>query len=133
MATIDAGRAAVGVGCPAAGPVPPGPGESSFPSPLLVRAFGLYALKDWCRFGGASTAYIDPGAPWQNPWVESYGSRMRDELLAINTIDSLIEAQGLVADWRNEYNTYRPHSALAMRTPHEYARRWRTNNQPQLS
>ena len=33
------------------------------------------ALRDWCRFGGSGTAYIDPGAPWQNPWVESYGSR----------------------------------------------------------
>jgi len=29
------------------------------------------------------TSYIDPGSPWQNPWVESYGSRMRDEPLAI--------------------------------------------------
>lgn len=25
------------------------------------------ALRDWCRFTGAGTAYIDPGAPWQNP------------------------------------------------------------------
>ena len=88
---------------------------------------------DWCRFGGSGTAYIDPGAPWQNPWVESYGSRTRDELLAINTFDSLLEAQVLVADWRKEYNTYRPHSALGMQTPAEFARKWRTNNQPQLS
>ena len=61
------------------------------------------------------------------------GSRMRDELLAINTFDSLLEAQVLVADWRKEYNTYRPHSALGMQTPAEFARKWRTNNQPQLS
>ena len=33
------------------------------------------ALRDWCRFSGAGTAYIEPGSPWQNPWVESYGSR----------------------------------------------------------
>ena len=91
------------------------------------------ALRDWCRFGGSGTAYIDPGAPWQNPWVESYGSRMRDELLTINTFDSLLEAQVLVADWRKEYNTYRLHSALGMQTPAEFARKWRTNNQPQLS
>ncbi len=90
------------------------------------------ALKDWCRFTGAGTSYIDPGAPWQNPWVESYGSRMRDELLAIETFDTLLEAQVLVADWRKEYNNYRPHSALGMLTPNEYARQWRTN-QPELS
>lgn len=91
-----------------------------------------YALKDWCRFGGAGTAYIDPGSPWQNPWVESYGSRMRDELLAIEQFDTLLEAQVLVSDWREEYNGYRPHSALGMLTPVEFARQWRTNNQAEL-
>ena len=85
------------------------------------------ALRDWCRFGGAGASYIEPGSPWQNPWVESYGSRMRDELLAIEQFDTLLEAQVLVADWRTEYNTYRPHSALGMLTPAEFARQWRTN------
>lgn len=91
------------------------------------------ALRDWCRFTGAGTAYIDPGAPWQNPWVESYGSRMRDELLSIETFDTLLEAQVLVADWREEYNDYRPHSALGMLTPTEYAQQWRTNHPEELS
>lgn len=89
-------------------------------------------LRDWCRFGGAGTSYVDPGSPWQNPWVESYGSRMRDELLAIEQFDTMLEAQVFVADWRAEYNDYRPHSALGMLTPAEFARQWRTN-QPQLS
>ena len=86
-----------------------------------------HALRDWCRFTGTATSYIEPGSPWQKPWVESYGSRMRDELLAIEQFDSLLEAQVLVADWREEYNTYRPHSALGMLTPSEFAERWRTN------
>jgi putative transposase len=90
------------------------------------------ALRDWCRFTGAGTSYIDPGSPWQNPWVESYGSRMRDELLAIEQFGSLLEAQVLVGDWRNEYNNYRPHSALGMRTPAEFARTCRANP-PQLT
>jgi putative transposase len=90
------------------------------------------ALKDWCRFGLAGTSYIEPGSPWQNPWVESYGSRMRDELLAIEQFDTLLEAQVLVADWRDEYNNDRPHSAIGMLTPTEFARRWRTNP-PKLS
>ena len=91
------------------------------------------AIRDWCPFNGAGTSYIDPGAPWQNPWVESYGSRMRDELLAIEQFDSLLEAQVLVADWRTEYSDYGPHSALGMFTLVEFARRWRTNGQPQLT
>ena len=92
-----------------------------------------HALRDWCRFTGAGTAYIDPGSPWQNPWVESYGSRMRDELLAIESFDTLLEAQVLVADWREEYNTYRPHSALGMRTPVEFAHQWRQDHQLELT
>jgi putative transposase len=91
------------------------------------------ALRDWCRFTGAGTSYIEPGSPWQNPWVESYGSRVRDELLAIEQFDTLLEAQVLVADWREEYNTYRPHSALGMLTPAEFAAQWRTDRQLQLT
>jgi putative transposase len=91
------------------------------------------ALRDWCRFGGAGAAYIEPGSPWENPWVESYGSRMRDELLAIEQFDTLLEAQVLVADWRTEYNTYRPHSALGMLTPASFADQWRRTNPPKLS
>lgn len=91
------------------------------------------ALRDWCCFTGTGTSYIEPGSPRQNPWVESYGSRMRDELLSIEQFDTLLEAQVLVADWREEYNHYRPHSALGMLTPAEFARQWRTNNPPDLS
>jgi transposase InsO family protein len=85
------------------------------------------------RFGGAGASYIEPGSPWENPWVESYGSRMRDELLAIEQFDTLLEAQVLIADWRIEYNTYRPHSALGMLTPAVFANQWRRTNPPNLS
>jgi putative transposase len=43
--------------------------------------------------------------------VESFGGRLRDELLAVEAFTSLLEAQVLVEDWRIEYNTLRPHSA----------------------
>jgi putative transposase len=91
------------------------------------------ALRDWCRFARSGTSYIDPGSPWQNPWVESYGSRIRDELLAIEQFDTLLEAQVLVADWRAEYNSYRPHTALGMLTPSEFATRWRQERPLQLT
>ena len=58
---------------------------------------------------------------------------MRDELLSIEQFDSLLEAQVLVADWRTDYNTYRPHSALVMLTPAEYADQWAKNNPTRLS
>jgi transposase InsO family protein len=58
---------------------------------------------------------------------------MRDELLAIEQFDTLLEAQVLVADWTTEHNDYRPHSAVGMLAPIEFARRWRTNDQLQLT
>ena len=67
-------------------------------------------LRDWCRFNQAGSAYIEPGSPWQYPYVESFGSRIRDELLAVELFDSLAEAKLLVEDWRIDYNTNRPHS-----------------------
>jgi putative transposase len=105
--------------------------------PLFIRCdngpeLTANALRDWCRFTGAGTSYIEPGSPWQNPYVESFGGRLRDELLAVEAFTSLLEARVLVEDWRIEYNTVRPHSALGYRTPAQYARAW-TTNQPRLS
>jgi putative transposase len=90
------------------------------------------ALRDWCRFTGSGTSYIEPGAPWQNPYVESFGSRLRDELLAVEAFNTLVEARVLVEDWRIEYNTVRPHSALGYLTPTDYAKAW-TATHPALS
>ena len=83
------------------------------------------ALRDWCRFAGAGSAYIEPGSPWQNPYVESFNSRVRDELLAVELFSCLAEAKVLVADWQEDYNDRRPHSALAMKAPTRFAAAWR--------
>ena len=91
-----------------------------------------HALRDWCLISGTGASYIEPGSPWQNPYVESFGGRLRDELLAVEAFSTLLEARVLVEDWRIEYNTVRPHSALGYRTPAQYARAW-TINQPALS
>jgi putative transposase len=79
------------------------------------------ALKDYCRMADTTTAYIDPGSPWQNPFVESFNGRLRDELLNIEEFSSLMEAKVIIEDWRVQYNTYRPHSALGGLTPAEFA------------
>ena len=91
-----------------------------------------WALRDWCRLSGTQTSYIGPGAPWENPYVESFNSRVRDELLNLEEFTSLTVAQVVVEAWRIEYNTYRPHSALGGRTPAEYQANW-TKTQPHLS
>ncbi len=76
-----------------------------------------WALRDWCRLAGTATTYIEPGAPWENPFVESFNGRVRDELLNIEEFATLLEAQVVVEAWRVEYNTYRPHSSLVVSRP----------------
>jgi len=83
------------------------------------------ALRDWCRFARAGSAYIEPGSPWQNPYVESFGSRVRDELLSVELFCSLAEARVMVEDFREDYNERRPHSALGMAAPARFAHAWK--------
>jgi transposase InsO family protein len=75
------------------------------------------AVRDWIAAVGARTAYIEPGSPWENGYVESFNARFRDELLNGEIFCSLREAQILIEQWRQHYNTVRPHSALGYRPP----------------
>jgi len=96
--------------------------------------FTANALRDWCRFQRAGSSYIEPGSPWQNAYVESFGSRVRDELLSIELFSCLTEAQVMIEDWREDYNHHRPHSSLGMLAPARYAQtiklQTNTNHQP---
>jgi putative transposase len=89
-----------------------------------------HALRDWCRYSRTETAFIEPGAPWQNAYVESFNARVRDELLDVEQFSGLAEATVLIADWRQDYNAHRPHSALANQTPDAFARAWVRNAEP---
>jgi len=81
-----------------------------------------HALRDWCTSAAVSIRYIEPGAPWQNPFAESFNARVRDELLNPNS--RLAEARVLAEDWRQEFNTEHPHSALGYRSPAAFAAAW---------
>lgn len=91
-----------------------------------------WALREWCRLSGTRSTYIEPGAPWENPFVESFNGRVRDELLNVEEFADLIDAQIVVEAWRVEYNTLRPHSALDGLTPDQYAKHWTQQHQPKL-
>jgi len=81
-------------------------------------------LREWCAAGSTATAYIDPGAPWQNAWVESLNARFRDEVLDVEEFSNLAEARFLAAEWQADYNEEHPHSALGMMTPSRFAASW---------
>ena len=69
------------------------------------------------RRGGARTAYIEPGSPWENGYCESFNSKLRDELLDGEILYSLAEAKIVIEGWRKHYNTLRPHSSLGYMPP----------------
>lgn len=43
--------------------------------------------------------------------------KLRDELLAREQFDTLLEAKVLIERWRRHYNAVRPHSFLSYRAP----------------
>jgi putative transposase len=92
-----------------------------------------HALRDWCVISKAGTAFIEPGSPWQNPFVESFHSRVCDELLDIEEFTCLAEARVVIGDWHEDYNERRPHSALGMRAPAVFATEWTDPSQTPLA
>ena len=82
------------------------------------------AVRDWITAVGASTAFIEPGSPWENGTCESFNSKLRDELLNGEIFYSLAEARIVIEGWRLHYNTKRPHSSLGSRPPAPAAVPW---------
>ena len=79
--------------------------------------FVAKAVQAWITGVGAKTAYIAPGSPWENGYIESFNARLRDELLDGETFYTLKEARIVIEGWRRHYNTIRPHSSLGYRPP----------------
>jgi transposase InsO family protein len=79
------------------------------------------ALKRWLAASGVRTLYIEPGAPWENAYSETFVSRLRDELLNREVFANVEEAKMLAEDYRGHYNHHRPHGALGYLTPAEFA------------
>ena len=79
--------------------------------------FVAKAVQEWITAVGAKTAYITPGSPWENGYVESFNARLRDELLDGEIFYTLREAQIVIESWRRHFNTIRPHESLDYKPP----------------
>ena len=93
--------------------------------PLHIRSdngpeFIAKAIRAWMAATALETLYIEPGAPWENGYAESFNSKVRDELLNVEEFGSMLEAKVLAKEWRQDYNRVRPHSSLGYRTPAEF-------------
>lgn len=83
--------------------------------------FIAQVIRRLAEITGMEMLYIAPGSPWENGYVESFHSRLRDELLNAEVFADVREAKALAAAWRNEYNHRRPHSSLGYVPPAVFA------------
>lgn len=79
--------------------------------------FVAEAGRKWITAIGTTAAYIEPGSPWENSYIESFNARLRDELLNREIFYSLQDAQIIIEQWPKHYNTKQTHSALGYRPP----------------
>ena len=84
------------------------------------------AVRNWIAAVGAKTAYIEKGSPWENGYIELFNGKLRDELLHGEIFYSLREAQIVIEQWRQHYNT----SALTHRSDTDHQRRRSSCREP---
>jgi transposase InsO family protein len=79
--------------------------------------FTATILREWLERLNTDTLFIEPGSPWENGYNESFNGKLRDELLNCEIFHTLKEAKILIEQWRQHYNTVRPHSSLGYKPP----------------
>ena len=85
--------------------------------------FTSKAMFFWQKASGVTLAFIQPGKPTQNAFVESLNGRFRMECLNLHWFRTLDEAREIIDAWRYHYNHERPHSTLKYMTPVAFAQR----------
>jgi len=77
------------------------------------------ALDKWAYENGVALDFSRPGKPTDNTFIESFNGSFRDECLNTNWFLSLEDAEEKITAFKEEYNDFRPHSALGNLTPVE--------------
>ncbi|MBK8057864.1 MAG: IS3 family transposase [Gemmatimonadetes bacterium] len=84
--------------------------------------FMARALDAWAYARQVQLAFIRPGKPVENAYVESFHDKFRAECLDLHWFADLRDARSVIGAWQDDYNTVRPHGSLKQLTPNEYAR-----------
>ena len=71
----------------------------------------------WCKMNKIQLAFIQPGKPMQNGFVERFNGNIRRELLNAYIFRTIPEVREMVQQWSYDYNYNRPHAALGQKTP----------------
>jgi putative transposase len=86
--------------------------------------FSSRALDAWAHRRGVKLVFSRPGRPTDNPFIEAFNGRLRQECLNQYWFFSVEEARVTLEAWRNDYNTVRPHTALGNQTPEAFRATW---------
>jgi len=95
-------------------------------APTRIRSdngseFICAALVDWLPGVGAKSIPVAAASPWENGYIESFHSRLRDEFLERVEFEDVADARAKASWYRREYNAVRPHSSLGYATPKEFS------------
>ena len=72
---------------------------------------------DWTDKQNITMAYIQPGKPQQNAYIERYNRTVRYDWLTQYLFDTIEEVQTYATRWLWTYNHERPNMALGGITP----------------
>ncbi len=86
--------------------------------------FTAKAMDVWAYQNSVELKFIQPGKPIQNAFIESFNDKFRSECLNLNWFESIQHAKEVIENWRIEYNTERPNSALKNKTPEMFAKQY---------
>jgi len=95
-------------------------------APTRIRSdngseFICEALTIWWKPVGSGATPVEAGGPWQNGYIESFHSRLRDEFLERVEFESVADARARGGWFRREYDTIRPHSSIGYKTPRGFS------------
>ena len=90
-------------------------------------------LDAWAYAANVQLAFIRPGKPNENAYIESFNGKFRDECLNEHWFISMAHARRVIEAWRIEVNTERTHSSLDDLTPEEFAMKLTKQSQQSVS
>lgn len=91
-----------------------------YPKTIRVDQGSEFISRDldlWAYQKGVELDFSRPGKPTDNAFIESFNGKFRSECHHAHWFLTLDDARLKMEEWRKDYNTVRPHSAIGNKPP----------------